>query len=433
MPLSALPLPQRDVILAKLHQHLQSPHSQLVGLLIIKLCHFREINTAFGYQAGDALLIQFAEHICGHMRPQDELARIGDAEFSLILPSLHTGGQALLAANRVWELAQQYPFTVNGHTPLPHIAMGIALCPEHEKEPELLLRAADLAVAEAQKTGNPYHIYHSQMLATATADLVLEEELEHALENDEFRLFFQPKISFSTNRITGTEALIRWQHPTQGMIPPGKFIPLIEKSALMEPVTLWVLNTALRYRAEWAKKGIPLSVAVNFPPTLLINPEIAELIRQATRIWGTGQGDLILEVTESAVMTDPKRSLETLRHLAALGIELSIDDFGTGYSSLAYLKNMPVNELKIDKSFVDEMAANQGDSLIVQAVTDLGHNFNLRVTAEGIEDQATLEGLREIGCDYGQGYFLGRPMAPQDLENWIKESPWGMAIETATA
>ncbi|ADJ29520.1 putative bifunctional diguanylate cyclase/phosphodiesterase [Nitrosococcus watsonii] len=433
MSLPNLPQPQRDTVLARLRHHLQSPHPQLLGLLTIKLCRFREINTTFGYQAGDSLLAQFAEHIREHIRPQDELVRVGDAEFSLILPSLHTGGQALLAANRVWALAQQYPFTVNGHTPLPHVAMGIALCPEHEKEPESLLRAADLALAEAQKTGNPYHIYHSRLLEVARDDLVLEEELEHALENDEFRLFFQPKIAFSTNQIMGTEALIRWQHPTQGMIPPGKFIPLIEKTALIEPVTLWVLNTALRYCAEWAKKGAPLSVAVNFPPTLLINPEIVELVRQALQIWGTRQGGLILEVTESAVMTDPKRSLETLQHLSNLGVKLAIDDFGTGYSSLAYLKNMPVNELKIDKSFVDEMAANQNDSLIVQAVTDLGHNFDLQVTAEGIEDQATLEGLRDIGCDYGQGYFLGRPMAPQNLENWMQESPWGTAIKATTA
>lgn len=433
MPLSDWRLPHRDAMLARLRQHMHSPGNRLLGLLTIKLCRFREINTTFGYQAGDALLTQLAEQIREHIRPQDELARSGDAEFSLILPDLRMGGQALLAANRVWELAQQSLFTVDGYTVRPQIAMGIALFPEHGQEPEWLLRAADLALAEAQKKGNPYHMHHAELFDTAAAELVLEKELEHALENDQFRLFFQPKINLSSNQFVGTEALIRWQHPTQGLIPPGRFMPLVEKTPLIEPVTLWVLNTALRYRAEWAKKGIPLSVAVNLPTSLLLSPEIVELARQATKIWGACQGELTLEVTESAMMENTKQSLDTLRQLADLGITLAIDDFGTGYSSLAYLKNMPVHELKIDKSFVEKMVSDPSDALIVRAVIDLAHNFNLQVTAEGIEDQTTLDHLQAMGCNYAQGYFLGRPMAPEALEDWIKETPWSRASQAATA
>jgi EAL domain-containing protein (putative c-di-GMP-specific phosphodiesterase class I) len=253
-------------------------------------------------------------------------------------------------------------------------------------------------------------------------------ELRHAIEHEELLLHFQPKVGFKTGRISGVEALVRWRHPQSGLRSPDDFIPLAEQTGLIKPLTSWVRNEALRQCDAWHQTGIDLTVAVNISASNLQDPEFPDRVAKLLKAYRVTPAWLELEITESAIMVQPARAIETITRLSAMGILISIDDFGTGYSSLAYLKKLPVSSIKIDKSFVINMLVNENDTVIVRSTIELGHNLGLKVVAEGVENQATWDQLKVLGCDYAQGFLLSRPIPASELLQWLNESPWGLGI-----
>jgi len=408
------------------HVDLCRQEGALLGVLIINLPELRDIETMVGYENSDALLSQLIQRISNVLRPRDRIVRLSDNEFILLLPLLKNPGHVELAANKVMNVIQE-PFKVTGQSIKLRAAVGIALFPDHADDPEKLLQRADIALSKALKSSLPCMIYLKTGNETPTPSFIMEAELEEGLRNNDLFLNFQPKINLSTRAICGVEVLARWQSPEKGFIPPDVFIPIAEKTGLILPFTLWVLNGAMRQCRECRYEGKELSIAINISANILHDSSLLELGTRTMKIWGIEPTHLILEVTESAMIKDPRLSLETLQRLQDIGISIAIDDFGTGYSSLAYLKKLPVSELKIDKSFVLNMMNDRDDAMIVQSIIDMAHNFGISVTAEGVEDEATLEQLIEMGCDYAQGFYMGRPMSVPDLLCWMEESEWGQA------
>lgn len=396
----------------------------LLGLMLIRVRRMNEINGSFGYESGNQLLSLVAERIASILRKNDSIERIGDQDFALVIPALKNAGHASLAANRILNVLEE-PFEVNGSTITASIAIGISLFPEHAQDAESLYRLADMALTSARENNAGFKICTELSHDNSVSPFIIENELRHALVNDEFVLYYQPKINLATGTICGAEALSRWTSPSRGFVPPDVFIPVAEQTNLMLPFTLWSLNLAARQYAELQRTCADFSVAVNLSATILHDTDVVDLVKRTINIWGIEPGQLILEVTESAMMIDPKNSLETLKRFHDLGVVLSIDDFGTGYSSLAYVKRLPVKELKIDRSFVMNMDKDKGDAMIVRTIIDMAHNFEISVTAEGVESQVILDQLTALGCDCAQGYHMARPMPAKDLIAWLHDSPWG--------
>lgn len=396
----------------------------LLGLMLIRVRRMNEINGSFGYESGNQLLSLVAERIASILRKNDSIERIGDQDFALVIPALKNAGHASLAANRILNVLEE-PFEVNGSTITASIAIGISLFPEHAQDAESLYRLADMALTSAGENNAGFKICTELSHDNSVSPFIIENELRHALVNDEFVLYYQPKINLATGTICGAEALSRWTSPSRGFVPPDVFIPVAEQTNLMLPFTLWSLNLAARQYAELQRTCADFSVAVNLSATILHDTDVVDLVKRTINIWGIEPGQLILEVTESAMMIDPKNSLETLKRFHDLGVVLSIDDFGTGYSSLAYVKRLPVKELKIDRSFVMNMDKDKGDAMIVRTIIDMAHNFEISVTAEGVESQVILDQLTALGCDCAQGYHMARPMPAKDLIAWLHDSPWG--------
>ena len=404
----------------------------LLGVLLIHLHRVVELNASFGYQAGDRLLAIVRNRIAGILRQDDTIQRIGDHDFVLVLPSPKNVGHASLAANRIVDILEK-PFEIDGHAIKAHVAIGISMFPEHAQDADALLRLADIALACAIKSNSPIKLCTDVRDKDAISSFIIENELRHALMNEEFILCYQPKIDLATRKVCGAEALARWKNPVRGFVPPDVFIPVAEQTNLMLPFTLWSLNLVARQFGEFRRLQENFSVAVNLSATVLYDVDVVDLIHRTIKIWGIQPERLFLEVTESAMMADPKTSLETLGRLHDLGVRLAIDDFGTGYSSLAYVKKLPVDELKIDKSFVMNMDRDKGDAMIVRTVIDMAHNFETAVTAEGVESQQILEQLSELGCDSAQGFHMAKPMLTVDLIRWLQESPWSMPARPCAA
>lgn len=270
-----------------------------------------------------------------------------------------------------------------------------------------------------------YEVYDSKKSSEDEIDFSLRTELRQAIEKGQLVLYFQPKISHETSKVNGLEALVRWQHPTRGLIPPDRFIPLAEESGLIRPLTAWVLERAVAQCAQLHSLGMPLTIAVNLSTINLKDPELPRKITTVLQKHKLDAKWLELEITESAVMDDTSRTVQVLAELDLLGARISIDDYGTGYSSLSYFKKLPLDDIKIDKSFVIGMSRNQDDATIVRSTIEMGHDLGLRVVAEGVEDRETWERLSKLGCDAAQGYYMSRPLAPADLLKWLCESPWG--------
>ena len=252
-------------------------------------------------------------------------------------------------------------------------------------------------------------------------DWDIELSLDEALDNDEFLLYYQPKIALDSGGVTGVEALLRWNHPTRGFIPPCFFIPIAERMGHIKPITNWIFNTALRQAAEWTDKWGPLSVAVNIPPDFILMPDLKDIISNAISLWGSDDIMLTLEIVERSLVIEPERSISIMSDLRAMGISISIDDFGTGYSSLSYFENLPVDELKIDKSFVTDVVSSKPNQNIVKLIVELAHAFDMEVVAEGVEDVAAERYLKNINCDIAQGYYYARPMPNDQISDWLKK------------
>ena len=302
--------------------------------------------------------------------------------------------------------------------------LGEARYPEHGATARTLMQHADTAIYEAKNLGRPYAVYDPQLDPHRPERLSMMGELREGLDNGQFTFFFQPKVDLSTETVTTVEALIRWNHPERGFMAPDLFIPLAEQTGNIRKLTAWALGAAVKQSRVWSDKGINVKIAVNLSAHDLGNRQLPAELTALLSAYDVSPGRLILEITESAIMEDPLHAQEILRTLSGMGLTLSIDDYGIGHSSLAYLKSLPVQEIKIDKSFVLKLADSRGDQILVKSTIELGHNLGLRVTAEGIEDRASLEILRALGGDTGQGYFVSRPVSAEDFEVFFTTSRW---------
>jgi diguanylate cyclase (GGDEF)-like protein len=415
-------LPDRTALLSALQSAVKAQGR--FALLIINLEKFRDINIEFGHDFGDQVLRQLAERIQLVLRKGDSAYHVGADEFAVVLGELKSPQLAELAARKIQQVIYNN-LELQGKVLAPVVRVGAAVFPDHAATLEQLLRQADAAQQKARNSRGNIKVYDQVLRVQEQQRSDMKGNLKVALDNSDLMLYYQPQVDLQQGVISGCEALVRWNHAAQGWISPELFIPVAEGSELIDTLTYWSVNVALR---EWFKfcgdSSPSASISVNLSAKLLHSPEVVDLIERAMNIWGAPPGALVLEVTESAMMADPKAALYTLQALANLGVKLSIDDFGTGYSSLAYLKNLPVAELKIDKSFVLQMAEDPQDRKIVQSVIDLAHNLDLQVVAEGIENQQSLDMLIGMGCDYGQGYFIARPMPLADLPPWVDGSRW---------
>jgi diguanylate cyclase (GGDEF)-like protein/PAS domain S-box-containing protein len=396
-----------------------------LALLLFDLDHFKEINDAFGHHRGDALLRKVSERILGVVRPGDTVARLGGDEFAVLLPGADE--QTATGVARAIRAALDVPLTVDGQLLRVAASVGIALAPAHGSDGATLLRRADMAMYAAKRGRLGHALYERAQDQHSQENLTRIAELREAIELGTLVLYYQPQVDLANGRVCGVEALVRRPHPVHGLIPPDQFIPLAEQTGLIAPLTDWVLAEAIRQCKEWQREGLRLGVSVNLSMWNLHDPALPERIARLLSDHGLSPALVRLELTESALMADTERTMDVLARLSALGLGLAVDDFGAGYSSLTYLKKLPVDDLKIDKSFVREMATDPTDAAIVAATVAMGHALGLRVVAEGIEDRATWDLLIGMGCDVAQGYHIARPLAADALVRWLREAPWAVA------
>jgi diguanylate cyclase (GGDEF)-like protein/PAS domain S-box-containing protein len=387
------------------------------ALLVLDLDRFKEVNDTLGHQVGDELLRQIGQRLVEGVLATDLVARLGGDEFAVLLPATNASRATRVADDLVRAL--QIPFVLEGQTIAVDASLGIAVAPQHGLDADTLFRHADVAMYQAKRLGTGVAMYAHSDDQHRPDRLALLGELRLASERDLLLLHYQPKLDLRTGALVGLEALVRWQHPQRGFLSPGEFIPLAELSGLIRSLSLWVLEAALRQQRSWRLGGLDVPVAVNLSRRMLHDPLLPDTVAQLLTRWNVPPSALVLEITESSLMADPEGAGENLKQLRVLGVHISIDDFGTGYSSLASLQNLLVDELKIDKSFVQAMATDASARAIVRAIIDLADALNLRVVAEGIEDRATWDVLASLGCDVAQGYFPSPPMAADVLEAWI--------------
>jgi diguanylate cyclase len=394
-------------------------------VLLMDLDRFKEVNDTLGHHHGDELLVELAHRVSDLLRPGDTLARLGGDEFAVLLPD---GGREVGAEVAARILAGfEEPFTLAGISVGVEASIGIATADHDEmavldltgEEPPDLLQQADTAMYAAKRERCGFRHYTAGLELATPAHLTLLGELRQAFDRDEMVVHYQPKIAVHTGELLGVEALVRWQHPGRGLLPPVEFIALAEGTTLIHRLTAIVLGKALRHTRGWLDRGVRLPVAVNVSARTLLDHTFPGLVGEQLAAAGVTADLLCLEITESTIMADPDRALAILTELHQMGVRLSVDDFGTGYSSMAYLKVLPVDELKVDRSFVCDMTRDPDDTVLVQSAIDLGHNLGLSVVAEGVEDQATLAALAHAGADVVQGYHLGRPMTTERLREWI--------------
>jgi diguanylate cyclase (GGDEF)-like protein len=392
-----------------------------VAVMIIDVDRFKEVNDTLGHHHGDRLLTEIGSRLEASLRQSDTVARLGGDEFAVLFPDASTPESAVRMAEKIQRgLAE--PFVIGEVTLDVEASIGIALYPYHGDDAETLLQRADVAMYLAKDSHSGHEVYDPTRDSYSPDRLAMMAELRHAIDNEELFVVFQPIADLQTARIVGVEALCRWQHPRHGLVMPDDFIPLAEHTGLIGPLTLRIVDQALRWCRDWEQAALELSVSVNLSARNLLDPQLPDAISGLLRKWKVASQRLELEITESSIMADPSRSMEVLTRLDNMGIRLSIDDFGTGYSSLAYLKRLPVHENKIDKSFVLAMTSNENDAVIVRSTIELGRNLGLRVVAEGVENEEVWDLLVGLGCHLAQGYYLSRPIPPHELTPLLERS-----------
>jgi len=418
-------LPNRSLLTDRLDQAITMAkrRGSQCALMMLDLDRFKDVNDTFGHHVGDFALLEAGARMMSALRESDTVARLGGDEFAIVLTEVDGELGAQQAAAKIVE-ALGKPFFLEGETVDIDASIGISLFPQHGEDGDTLLRHADVAMYVAKRENGVIEIYRDEQDPRSANRLSLKSDLRRAIENDDLVLHFQPKVLLAANRTLLVEALVRWQHPTRGLLAPDHFVPFAEQVGLIRPLTTWVINAALRQCHTWREEGLPVSVAINLSVRNLHDAKFLEIIQRSISDWQLSPEWIKLEVTESMVMNQPERVLRTLNELRRFGFELSIDDFGTGYSSLAYLRHLPVNEIKIDKSFIREMMTNASDDMIVRSTIDLGHNLGLLVVAEGVEDANASDRLKVLGCDAIQGYYIARPMPAEHAGQWLRESPW---------
>jgi diguanylate cyclase (GGDEF)-like protein len=391
------------------------------AVLMLDLDRFKHVNDVMGHAFGDRLLCSVAARLQALQAQAGAggflLARLGGDEFVLLLEGAGEAA-ALALAGRI-HADFETPLRIEDQTVDLGAGIGIALAPAHGREVQQLLSRAELAMYAAKRRQSGSMIYEAALDAGSQEALSLLSELRRAIERQELRLFLQPKVDLKTGRVHSAEALVRWEHPERGLVPPMQFIPFAEQTGFIRQLTAWVIEESARVAQQAKTLGLPLRISVNLSTRDLLDQDLPSKIEALLGRHGADASMQCLEITESAIMDDPQRALQTLERLSEMGFKLSIDDFGTGYSSLAYLKRLPVNELKIDRSFVMAMERDLDDARIVRSTIELAHNLGLTVVAEGVETGKAWKLLAALGCDEGQGYFIGRPVPAQQFMNWL--------------
>jgi len=414
-------LPNRAMFHQQLDQAIRTARrgAHPLSVLLFDMDRFKTINDTLGHPVGDQALREVGARVRAALRDSDIVARLGGDEFAVLLATGGSSAAPFVVAGKI-QSALEAPLVIEGQTMDISASIGIARFPEHGEDGAALMRAADVAMYVAKRGKLGHALYDPAHDERRQEYLTLLGELRHAVDSGELVLFYQPKMSLAEERVRSVEALVRWRHPTRGFVPPGDFIPFAEQTGYISAITRWVLGKAIEQCGRWNRAGFDLRMCVNISARDLRQEDsLVQFTWAALLAADVPPGMLCLEITESGLMDDPKSAQSTLRKLRDLGIETSIDDYGTGYSSLAYIKQLAVNELKIDRAFVSGMEADKRNAAIVRSTIELGHNLGLTVVAEGVETEHELAQLRRFGCDVVQGYHIGRPMAGDALEAWL--------------
>ncbi len=426
-------LPNRALFQDRLKQVLS--HARRTGKLaavhLIDLDHFKDTNEAMGQDAGDELLKGIAERLMTCVRTSDTVARIGGDEFGVIQVEPNNEDGIAILAQKLLDCLEQ-PFKIDGRDIHSNASIGITVFPEDAENPEEVLRNADMALYHGKGEGRGnYRFFVTKMNDEIQRRKSIEDDMRTGLERGEFVLHYQPKLHLGSNRITGMEALIRWEHPEQGFLSPAEFIPVAERSKLIVPIGDWVLREACAQNKAWTDAGLgPVKVAVNLSAVQLRETDLTATIHQALDETGLDPRQLELEITESLAMKNAEATIDILEGLTKIGVSIAIDDFGTGYSSLSYLKSFPVQRIKIDKAFIDDIGTGDNAGDIARAVTTLGHSFSMEITAEGVETEEQLVVLRSLGCDEIQGYFFSRPLPGDEFAAFLGNYEETQALQT---
>ncbi len=412
-------LPNRTFLVDRLEQALLGAQRerQPKALLVLDLNGFKQINDTLGHQHGDRVLQEVARRLRRVLRKADTVGRLGGDEFVVLPAGATDAPRAILIAGKVLE-AVEAPFQLGEHTVEIGTSIGIAIYPEHGDDATTLARHADIAMYVAKRARTGYSVYAADHGSYPPVRAPLIAALGAAIDQLQLLLHYQPIVDLRSGKPDSVEALVRWGHPRHGLLLPNDFVPAAEQTELIHPLTRWVLNEALKQAHAWQAAGIDLSVAVNLSARNLLDPELADTISGLLQAWSISPEKLIVEVTERTTLST--EDFEALRLLHDLGVRLAVDDFGTGYSTLTYLKNLPLSEVKIDRSFVTDMVTNQDDATIVRSTIDLGHSMGLKVVAEGVNNAQTADALARLNCDFIQGFFVGRPMAGSEIAAWLE-------------
>ena len=413
----------RRSFLATLRQQVSFSNDRqtLLALVVCDIDGFARLNAAHGYEFGDQALKYVAQHLRSIARPQDYVARIGDNRFALLLPRIMNQGHAELAVQQLLRHLE-VPFQGSQGTVRLNATIGAALCPGHATHPEYLLRQAEKSLEMARAEGVRWMFPPDSDKEQGFSEFWdLEIELDGAIERGELLLGYQPQLRVPDMVPVGAEALMVWPHRARGLVAPDQFIPIAEKTGQIRPMTMWALNTALRHASSW-KHPSHMAVSVNVPAEMVARDDLPDVVENALQLWGDPNVQLVLEITERSLVSDPDRSFQVLSRIRELGVKISIDDFGTGYSCLAYFKHIPADELKIDRSFVQGMTTDSANADIATLIIDLAHRFKLSVVAEGVEDAETFEMLRKRGCDVVQGHLFAKAMRMDTFTKWLQQA-----------
>jgi diguanylate cyclase (GGDEF)-like protein len=423
-------LPNRALLLDRLAQALAraARTGGQAALLFLDLDNFKVVNDSLGHLAGDLLLIELAHRLQSSVRAADTVARFGGDEFAILLEDVGDAAEAVAKAERLANAVRE-PLEVDGREVRPNVSIGVALNTVSGDQPEDLVRRADLAMYQAKAAGKGrWSVFETSMQARADARLELETGLRKALSHDELRLHFQPILALDSGHISGFEALVRWARPGYGLVPPAEFVPVAEETGLIVPLGHWVLSESCRRLRQWQSRYVHaarLGVSVNVSPRQLRQPDLVADVARIIGASGLDPSLITLEITESALVQDAEETMRVLHDLKAIGVQLAIDDFGTGYSSLSYLQRLPVDMLKIDRSFVNGLGENERDDAIVRGILELAGTLHLTTTAEGIETDTQLATVRRLGGVAGQGFLFARPLAPEDVDVLLARGPKG--------
>jgi len=414
-------LPNRTLFNDRLEQAiiLAKRENDPLAVMLMDLNNFKEINDTMGHQIGDDILKEIGSRLLRVVRGGDTVARMGGDEFLFLLPAAESEKQKQLL-ERISAVLDS-PFIVDGRSFEVKASIGIAMFPEDGNNPEILLKHADVAMYSVKNSAEIYKRYDKSLDAGISGRLELTNSLRTAIEEDQFVIHYQPLLNFSTGQVDKVEALIRWNHPVKGLLFPDSFIPLSEQTHHIGAITQWVIKNVFSDLALWGDKGLNLGVSLNISARDLLDPELSEFIKHELGLNKLPASLVTVEITESALMMHTYQTMNNLHKLNDLGVSISIDDFGTGYSSLQHLKRFPVSGLKIDKSFVMNMTNDENDAIIVRSTTDLAHNMELDVVAEGIENHEVSDIIKVLGCNYGQGYFIAKPMKSESLLEWLED------------